>query len=441
MTEQPHFLKDLEAREILSLDHAKLARSMVEGIKLSSPPFRFALFGPWGSGKTTILRLVRSELEDTAEEDTNTFFQTLWMNAWEYESSSNLFHSLMLLLVSQMPDGMRYSRRGSNVVGKVLEAARWHGRRFITKGEQLEQELLARDNKTDEGASLYDVESVQSDFERFVDMLLVGAGKKRDRCLVVFIDDLDKCLPLHGLALLESIKLFFAGQTKVVFVCSVESEILAQFVRWKYDYPDPQFADSYLEKVFEFSYDVPTISTSQLSRLVDEIFKRSGLADRPISAGQLKMEVAVVKDVLSRPGLTLSPRQIKRTFNRFLWFVCHEPDIDEAAARSDEALNAWLTWLLTTDYWRDLREYVSVYRELAFRELWNRVIGHPLFPHSSDAAKQALTQMRDSRALIEFLRASISQPEDPHLAEAQEEIRDAVLRFSYIDATLRSFGM
>jgi hypothetical protein len=259
--------------------------------------------------------------------------------------------------------------------------------------------------------------------------------------MVVFVDDLDKCLPLNGLALLESIKLFFAESAPIVLICSVDADVLAQSIRAKYAYAEPHFADSYLQKIFEFSYQVPTISAVQVRGLVQEIFRRSGLEERGAPGEQLNMEKRVVEDVLCRIGLTFNPRSVKRAFNRFVWFLCHEPALDAATATEESALDAWLSWLLMTDYWRDLRELVALHGEAVFRELGNRATGHSLFPHSNEAAKVAFDALPESRSLVEFFRVGLPMPKDPHLPEAQTVVREAVMRFAEIDATLRSYGL
>ena len=104
-------------------------------------------------------------------------------------------------------------------------------------------------------------------------------------------------------------------------------------------------------------------------------------------------------------------------------------------------LEPWLTWLLATEYWRALRDFVGNFGEIALRELGNRVTGHPLFPHSSEDCKGSFNSMTDSRALTDFFRGSIPVPDDPHRPEAQAEIRNAVMRFSDIDRTLRTLGL
>jgi hypothetical protein len=445
MSETPHFLKDLEVREMQSLDHIQLATSILEGVRLSSTPCRLALFGPWGSGKSTILKLVQNHIEaDNEDEVAESYTRTFWFNAWEYESNANLFLSLMALLVEDLPDGVRYSRRGSKVVRRVLEAAHVHGRRWaVDLGDGGWTASISRSAGVDQAGAfeVRGVEEIRSNVERFVDMLLVVGGKGKDKRLVVFVDDVDKCLPRNALALLESIKLYFGGQTPIVFVCSIDADVLGQMVRAKYAHSEAFFAESYTEKIFEFNYQVPTISAGLMSGLVEELYRRSGLGGRDVPEEQKAHELEAISAVLGRSDLALNPRRIKRIFNRFIWFLCHQPPVDPDAIEDPERLDSWLTWLMATDYWRGLREVVTTHGESAFKELGNQTTGHPIFPHSSDAAKSALTALEGRRSLIEFLRGSIVLPVDPHTLESQEEMRRSIQRFAEIDDTLRRFGM
>lgn len=438
MSSQPHFLKDLEVREIQSLDHAMLARSVFTGIRLSSPPCRLALFGSWGSGKTTILKLVFTEIErHMTKKARGIFFRTTWFNAWDHESSANLFHSLVCQLIEEIPDGVRYSRKGSKIVKRVLQGARIHGRRWQA---DLSLEHPASPSELGEAAvpDAYGVDSLRRDLERFTEMLLVGGGKGRAKRLVVVVDDLDKCLALHALAFLESIKLFFSRQAPIVFVCATDATVLRRVVQSKYGQAEVAFAESYIEKIFEFSYEVPGINAVQISGLVDEIYRRSGLHKRQPDDFVVEDEVALMEEVLSRTGLALNPRRIKRIFNRFIWFLCQEDPLDPDR---EMGLEPWLTWLLATEYWRELRDFIGRFGDVAFKELGNRVAGHPLFPHSAEACKNAFDALPEQRGLTDFFRCSIVPPDDAHRPEVQAELRAAVMRFAGIDQVVRTLGL
>lgn len=439
MSEQPHFLKDLEIREIQSLDHAKLAESVLSGIRLASTPFRIALFGPWGSGKTTILKMVSEALGHSAEAEEGPYYRSVWFNAWDHESSANLFLSLVQTLVEQIPDAARYSRAGSAVVQRVIEAARLHGRRWSNgNGGFGHAAATSSADSVPPGAT---VATVRADLERFAELLLAAAGERRPRRLVVFVDDLDKCLPVHTLALLESLKLFFGGLAPVVVICSLDAQVLERVVRSKYEHDDAAFAESYIEKIFEFWYHVPAVDAVLMGSLVAEVYRRSGLGQRGVSEEQCELERGVIESLLGRTCLTLNPRAIKRIFNRFIWFLCREPSLDDDAALDAQVLEPWLAWLLVTDYWRGIGGLVERFGDVAFKELGNRLTGHPLFPHSNEACKQALDALPDARGLVEFLRASLPASADPHLPESQESLRGAVMRFASVDRVLRSYGM
>jgi len=45
-------------------------------------PLTLGIFGPWGSGKTSLMQMLMRQIESTAGEKKR---KTLWFNAWMYE--------------------------------------------------------------------------------------------------------------------------------------------------------------------------------------------------------------------------------------------------------------------------------------------------------------------------------------------------------------------
>ena len=67
-----------------SLDFNKYSKSLANIIKNSPPTFSVGVFGGWGTGKTTLMRMIKDELS----KDHNIL--PVWFNAWRYEREEHL---------------------------------------------------------------------------------------------------------------------------------------------------------------------------------------------------------------------------------------------------------------------------------------------------------------------------------------------------------------
>src|SRR5437899_12450132 len=51
-------------------------------------PFTIGIFGEWGSGKTTLMEMVRRRLEKQGT-------KTIWFNAWKYDGKEVIWNALI----------------------------------------------------------------------------------------------------------------------------------------------------------------------------------------------------------------------------------------------------------------------------------------------------------------------------------------------------------
>ena len=69
-------------------------------MKNVSPPLSIALNGPWGSGKTTYLKLIERQLTDIGND-----YTVIWFNPWEYARQKN--KDIILSLMQAIALGTR----------------------------------------------------------------------------------------------------------------------------------------------------------------------------------------------------------------------------------------------------------------------------------------------------------------------------------------------
>lgn len=225
-----HILVDQPAAEP-ALGFQAYARALTNVITDSDPQFAVGIFGPWGCGKTTLMGAIKSGL------DPNTAIPCDF-SAWRYEGEEHLIVPLLdtlregLLEWAQgQGDAANAAKDAASTVGKVIQSI-IAGLSFkmgvpgaielsFEANKALEQARAPRRDDGGEDArvprSFYHAafRALRSSFEAVVGCELPDTSaastcrRRPKRRIVVFVDDLDRCLPKSALEVIESLKLFF----------------------------------------------------------------------------------------------------------------------------------------------------------------------------------------------------------------------------------------
>ena len=341
MAEDPEDLAILsdEATDEDQLGFGPYAQTLADIIadRQTDTPLTIGVFGGWGTGKTSLMRMVRRRLEAT--EQSPFAVRSTWFNAWLYAREPVLWRAL----VSRVLDAVRtfpnldcdvredlrqlearlYAPTASSGgrltfvpgaphgIGRLSLPAR-AGLAFLQRqAERLDdaddvgklQELIA-DVEESEALTRRDQIAALDEFRR-------AFGDISQRCiqphgrLAVFIDDLDRCLPDRAVEVLEAVKLFLDVKG-CVFVLGVERDVVEEGIRVRYkEYDRTKFKGGlYLEKIIQLPFSLPLIQPSVIEDYVGKV-TGGRLPDRRC-------------EKVFSVGLGPNPRRIKRTFNVFL---------------------------------------------------------------------------------------------------------------------------
>jgi hypothetical protein len=211
-----------------------------------SQPMTVAIYGPWGSGKTSILRCIKRCANKSEPSPV-----CLQFEPWRYEQEEKLIVPLLteltVLVSSQTKKEELKSaiaKTGFKLLGQVAKAgartaAGFAANQIGMKRESLEQ--IGRDF-----VSFYSQESDTYSYpqsenlafrEDFQDLIYMAANEeKRDRSqadadfnrqVIILIDDLDRCAPEQVKRLLESMKNFL-WSNGVIFILALDKEQVTQ---------------------------------------------------------------------------------------------------------------------------------------------------------------------------------------------------------------------
>jgi predicted KAP-like P-loop ATPase len=242
--------------EKCKLGREKYADVLTTIVRTYRNGFVMAINNPWGTGKTTFVRMWQQKLDDSR-------FKTLYFNAWENDFDANPLVALLaeLKAIARTDDDNQFKSlvKKSAVIAKsvIPSVIRAMAKRYIDT-----EELLDAIEKTAEGAAEVLQEEVNefatkkrglADFRRQLkEYVAATAG---DLPLIFIIDELDRCRPSYAVELLEQIKHFFTVPG-IVFVMSIDKVQLSNAIKGFYGNGDID-TDEYLRRLIDVEYRLP----------------------------------------------------------------------------------------------------------------------------------------------------------------------------------------
>lgn len=264
-----------------------------------------ALFGGWGTGKTSVMRTLQNEFAT----DKTYKIKTELFEAWKYERDDDLSLSLFSYLARnnekdpfiELFDYCRSFIWGTakgvklnltlptNTAGVEID---------MGKGLEEAQKTLEK-NISDRTKSLYGKEN---EYEKKFKQLINKLKGRNNKKLIVFIDDLDRCEPDRILNLMASIKNFFTYSDNIIFICGIDRKAVETAIETKYG--NLVKSEEYLEKIFDFTFDLPV--RNSINGLIE--------ASKLLSNDNMIIEF---ENFLHQINFT-NPRKVKKLINKLV---------------------------------------------------------------------------------------------------------------------------
>lgn len=212
-------------------------------------PLTLGVFGSWGSGKSSLMEMLKKRIDSAAGTGT----KTLWLNAWRYEGRDEAQSALINAIITALEDelsaveGLKELGRKLRDSASVLKLGKFIMKSALTLTPDVGGFV---DCFSDEAEKLSKtMEGFESDFRE----LLKKA--KVDR-IVVFVDDLDRCSGPKVIETFETIKLFL-NTPSCTFVVGADPKTIEQAVGHVYGEQDERRRRDYLEKIVQIPFQIP----------------------------------------------------------------------------------------------------------------------------------------------------------------------------------------
>lgn len=272
-----------------------------------------ALYGEWGSGKTSLMNYVKEQLD---EEDA---FKTVFFPSWEMEKDDNLSLSLLESMIESEDDvdktsikeaflaiGMGICKGLSAKIGPIN-----------VNFKEVVQSVEEYNKSITDDSALKRIKKFKEEYSKLENLIL---EKTKCEKLVVFIDDLDRCAPENVLNLLSAIKLFFIFGNRTIFICGLDEKAVDEAVKVKYK--DVVKSGEYMEKIFDISFDMPKPNINKMIAYYfdDAKFNSILTAGAQINNTIVPDYAEVVNGIQKffEAMHFMNPRHIKKVLNKYL---------------------------------------------------------------------------------------------------------------------------
>ena len=263
-------------------------------------PMTISIQGDWGSGKTSMMNMIRDKMQDTVV--------PIWFNTWQFsqfDMGNALAFSMMDVLLKGL-DCEKDTRKQiiNGLIGFGKRAVR------IAADQTLGGEVAGMVGDMMEGSGNSDYASeiveLKDKFQKAVDDTLANhPGKNR---VVVFVDDLDRLQPSKAVELLEVLKLFLDCRD-CVFILAVDYEVVTLGIRQKYGTDvNAEKGKSFFDKIIQLPFKMP-VAQYDIHNYVKEMLLHQG-----VDADDKECELF---SNLIRTSIGYNPRSMKRLFNTY----------------------------------------------------------------------------------------------------------------------------
>ncbi|MFB9303821.1 KAP family P-loop NTPase fold protein, partial [Kibdelosporangium philippinense] len=298
-------------------------------------PVTVGLLGDWGSGKSSLMAITRRELEQADSDGVASPYLCVWFSPWQYEDYDDVKVALMTTILDAISTRISEDAPAQQEVSRLRRWARGFGRASrrtvrgglpvlptaavlaaqgldptmipallemikatanatATEGAKLLQDKPANPASTE---SITDIGQFRTEFQALVKEL---AGVN---AIVVFIDDLDRCLPETVVDTFEAIRLF-VNTSKTAYVIAANQPVVESAIDSRY----PELVRdgvgigaNYLEKMLQLKVTIPPLSAPEADTYMNLL-----LAELHLAGDQFAKAVAATRERRSAGNLQVA---------------------------------------------------------------------------------------------------------------------------------------
>jgi len=287
--------------------------ALVKFIQNTETPITIALQGEWGSGKTSLMNLLRWNLCDV--EDAPYF--PIWINTWQYslmKSPANTTISILEGIIKQIgaldakSSQWEESRKKIGVIFKKMATA---GTKIAASAVGIDGGVVDDFFSNDNNNPQSDIVQLKSEIERLISAAIDSNPSKKG--FTFYIDDLDRIDPPVAVEILELLKNIF-DLDKCVFILAIDYDVVIKGLKPKFgeltEKNEREFR-SFFDKIIQLPFSMPVASYNIDSFLIEALSGIDFFSKEEMDNSNLMESVSEI----ARLSVGTNPRSLKRLTN------------------------------------------------------------------------------------------------------------------------------
>ncbi|MBK8210999.1 MAG: SUMF1/EgtB/PvdO family nonheme iron enzyme [Rhodospirillales bacterium] len=265
------------------LDRERYVKALAQLALTCQTPMVFGLYGGWGVGKTSMMLQIRQQIDDDGT-------PTVWFDPWRHQFDEDPIVALLQTMVVDL------GKEKSTGVKEILTTV------ALALGSSLTKKVLGlnfddyRKMQAFVAEEMFTLRNAQIRLREAIEELIKKTRTKNKR-IVFFIDDLDRCLPANMLKMLEALKLYLNVKDCVYFL-GLDHTIVRKGI--EKEYAELKIEDQdYLDKIIQLPFAIPPIHGEKATPFIESLL--------PQEAKSCAANLALF--------LANNPRKVKRFVN------------------------------------------------------------------------------------------------------------------------------
>lgn len=270
--------------DLIDYDHlVKAVKRIIENDDLI--PSTIGIFGDWGSGKSSLMRMVEESYRGKGE------ILTVKFNGWLFEGYEDAKSVLMGTILEEITSKRTLTEEAKKLALKLFKKIDWlklaknglkYGVSIAAMGPaglgiaalsdvpkalnefDYEKFLNPESDKDKEESLRMSIREFHTDFKKLLSETKISK-------LIVFIDDLDRCMPDTIIDTLEAIKLFLYTDN-TAFVISADEQLIEYAVSKRFPKMEgirDSVSSDYLEKLIQHPIRIPQLGSLEIETYIN----------------------------------------------------------------------------------------------------------------------------------------------------------------------------
>ena len=287
------------------LNYNKYSMGLAKFVSECETPLTVGIQGQWGTGKTSLMKLLRSELQSRE-------IATSWVNTWEYSLFNGARETTPQILFGMISE---LKQNHGDELKTTIDNTRDQFANIKTMfgsliGQIVNNQLGADIEKAKEDANLSirktEISKIKAEISSLI-QTIVESSNNRFKRVVFFVDDLDRINPTDAVEVLEALKNVFDIKN-CVFILAIDYEVVAKGLHNKFgkrDATNEREFRSFFDKIIQVPFTMPSLIADS-SKLIEDALKKL----------KIKENQQDYKDLL-KASVGNNPRSLKRFLNTY----------------------------------------------------------------------------------------------------------------------------